>query len=121
MIWTHVGAAALGAVVAGSTAWQVQDWRFGAKEGERLQAVREQAARNERVADKGAAAHEADRARIRKEFITITQEVERVVEKPVYRNVCLDDDGLRILERAITGESAAGEPASALSGFGAAH
>lgn len=117
MIWTHVGAAVLGATIAGSAAWQVQDWRYGAKEAERLQAVREQAIRNDRTADAGAAGHEVDRARIRKEFITINREAQRVVEKPVYRNVCLDDDGLRILERAINGEPAAGESASALSGF----
>lgn len=28
-------------------------------------------------------------------------EVKKVVEKPIYRNVCLDDDGLRIINSAI--------------------
>ena len=79
--------------------------------------MREQAIRNERTADAGSAGHEMDRTRIRKEFMTITREAQRVVEKPVYRNVCLDDDGLRLLERAINGEAAAGESASAVSGF----
>lgn len=37
-------------------------------------------------------------------YRTITNEVERVVEKPVYRSVCLDDDGLRLARDAIRGE-----------------
>lgn len=28
-------------------------------------------------------------------------EVEKIIEKPVYRNICFDDDGLRELNRAI--------------------
>ena len=38
-------------------------------------------------ASTAAVAFEGDRVRIEKEFVPITQEVERVVEKPVYRNV----------------------------------
>lgn len=117
MIWTHVAALIAGAGLAFAGAWTVQDWRYGAKEADRLQLVAEQARKNERTADQGAAGHEADRARIRTQFITITKEAERVVEKPVYRNVCLDDDGLRILARAITDQPATGEPAAAVPGL----
>ena len=85
-------------------------------EAERLQLVAEHARRNERQADHGAAGHEADRARIRTEFITITKEAERVVEKPVYRNICLDDDGLRLLARAIDGQPSTGESATTVPG-----
>jgi len=49
-----------------------------------------------------AVAHEADKIVIKKEFLPITQEVERVVEKPVYRNVCLDADGLSVIRSAIS-------------------
>jgi hypothetical protein len=42
--------------------------------------------------------HEADKDKLRTEFLTITQTVEKIVEKPVYRDMCLDDcDGLRAL------------------------
>ena len=64
--------------------------------------------------DKAAVGHEADKSQIRTEFVTITQEVERVVEKPVYRNMCFDDDGLRLLGNAIAGRPAASQPAPAL-------
>jgi hypothetical protein len=120
VIYTHAAALLLGAAVAGAGAWQVQNWRHGALEAERLeQTAKEQARRVDRI-DGAAAGHERDKAEIRTEFITITEEVERVVEKPVYRDVCLDADGLRVLSDAIAGAGAAGEPARAVPGSGAA-
>ena len=116
MIWTHVAVLIAAAVLAFAGTWTIQDWRYGAMEAERLQRVAEHARRNERAADQGSAGHEADRARIRTEFITVTKEAERVVEKPVYRNVCLDDDGLRLLARIIDGQPSTGESAPTVPG-----
>lgn len=39
----------------------------------------------------------ADAAAERVQYV----EIEKIIERPVYRNVCLDDDGLRELNRAI--------------------
>lgn len=114
MIWTHVAAALLAGLLAFAGAWQTQEWRYQAKEAQRLEALAEAKRMNELTADAGASGHESDKAAIKTEFRTITREVRRVVEKPIYRNVCLDDDGLRILERAISGKPAAGQPAPAL-------
>ena len=36
---------------------------------------------------------------------TITSEVQKIVTKPVYSNVCIDDDGLRIINSLITDDS----------------
>jgi len=67
-----------------------------------------------------AVAHEADKIVIKKEFLPITQEVERVVTQVVYRDsVCLPADGLQLLRAAISrangdpGESGDSVPASA--------
>lgn len=50
-----------------------------------------------------AIAHEADKIVIKKEFVPITQEVERVVTQVVYRDsVCLPADGLQLLRAAIS-------------------
>lgn len=65
--------------------------------------------------DTAAEIHEGDKTKLRVVYRTITEEVERVIEKPVYRDVCLDDDGLRILRSAVAGANgAAGEPANSL-------
>jgi outer membrane murein-binding lipoprotein Lpp len=116
-MWVWAAVCAVAFAVGGATAWKVQDWRYGSKEAERLEAAAEHKRMNERAADRGATGHEADKAKIRAQFITITKEAERVIlEKPVYRNVCLDDDGLRILSGAIAGHPSTGESTATLPG-----
>ena len=48
-----------------------------------------------------AVAHESDKVRIETEYRDVIKEVQRVVEKPVYRNVCLDPDGLSVIDDAL--------------------
>lgn len=67
--------------------------------------------------DNAAVAFESDKAKIRTEFLTITKEVERVIQNPVYRDVCLDADGLRIVNASINPATPASQPAPALSGL----
>jgi predicted phosphoribosyltransferase len=53
---------------------------------------------------------EKAKARTEIRYRTLLKEVEREVEKPVYRVVCLTDDGVRIANNALRGpSSAAGE------------
>jgi hypothetical protein len=44
--------------------------------------------------------------------VAIKVEVEKVVNRDVYRNVCLDDDGLRLVNTALNGgeKPIAGKP-----------
>lgn len=116
-VWIWAAVCAVAFAAGGAASWKVQEWRHGAKEVARLEAVAENRRMNERAADQGATAHEADRAKIRTQFITITKEAERVIlEKPVYRQLCLDDDGLRILASAIAGQPSTGESTATLPG-----
>lgn len=57
-----------------------------------------------------AAKHEADKERIRIEYVPITKTVEKIVEKPFYRDACLDNDGLRVLRDAISGSVGPSKP-----------
>ena len=36
---------------------------------------------------------------------TVTREVQKIIDRPVYNNVCIDDDGLRIINSLITDDS----------------
>lgn len=83
---------------AGSTAVKVQ-WDAANK------AQRDAEAKK---ADNAARLLETTRARDRVIVKTVTKEVDRLVDRPVYRNVCLEPDGLRVARCAIRGE----EPAS---------
>jgi hypothetical protein len=38
-------------------------------------------------------------------YRTIEKKVQQIVERPVYRNECVDDDGLRIITEALTARS----------------
>jgi len=97
--------------------WRVQAWRYAANAAESAEQARELAVQRRRGADAAAATYEAERQRQAAQQKVITREVERVVERPVYRNVCLDADGLRILGAAVdAARPAAGEPAPAMPG-----
>lgn len=50
----------------------------------------------------------------------IRQTTERIVERPVYRGECLDDDGLRVANAAIAGRADSGESAATVPAAGAA-
>jgi len=53
-------------------------------------------------------AEELEKARAEREIVyrTITKQVDRIVDRPIYRNDCIDDDGLQSINDAITGASA---------------
>lgn len=53
----------------------------------------------------GAAATKVEEghAKARIVYRTITREVDKLVERPVYRSVCLDDDGVRLANAALDG------------------
>ena len=36
---------------------------------------------------------------------TVTREVQKIIERPIYSNVCIDDDGLHIINSLITDDS----------------
>lgn len=63
----------------------------------------ERLVRRAEVAGKAGAAFEADRAAIQTRTRVILQEVQHVVERPVYRDCRLDPDGLRLLNAALGG------------------
>lgn len=93
-------------------------WQIGQQARIELAAaeLRASDARQQRLlGDKAARSHEADKVQIRTQIKTIFKEVERVVEKPIYRDtICFDDDGLRIIRAALGSAPAASEPAPAV-------
>lgn len=109
MIYTHVAAALVSAAVASTGAWQVQNWRYESKEAARVENERELQRLQQRTAAVASTGHEKDKVQIQTKFVTITEEVERVVEKIEYRDrMCFDDDGLRAHAGAVrlTGNAA---------------
>lgn len=50
---------------------------------------------------------ETERSKSHVVYQTITHEVDHVTERPVYRSECLDADGVRLVNAALSGSSAA--------------
>ena len=83
--------------------------REGGKESVRLEwaeSNRIARAEEEKKAQAAATKTEAVRVEIRYRTKTITKEVDKIVNRPVYQNICLDSDGLRLARCAIRGQSA---------------
>jgi hypothetical protein len=80
--------------------YQVKIDKLQLDAADRLQRTRDamQAQSNEAVA-----MLEKDNARSHTVFRTITQQVDKIIDRPVFHNVCLDDDGLRLANLALSG------------------
>lgn len=115
MIWTHVAAAVIAAAIAFTSGWKVNGWRHDSAEKQRIENTQELARLNAKTSDKAAIGHESFKENERVIYQTITKTVEKIVERPVYRNSCFDDDGLRQFNAAVTGaEPATSKPAPAV-------
>lgn len=101
-VYVYVAIALAAAIASGTAVWNVQNWRFDSQRLAAAEQVREVEKFRRQAANKGATAHEADKVRIHTEFVPITKEVEKIVERPVYKNICLDADGLAVLQQAIS-------------------
>ena len=114
MISLRQAGAAIALLIAFGAGWRISSWRANAQRTAELESAARQTVRRADKTDRAAAAHEGQRAQLRAQAQVITREIEHVVERPVYRDVCLDADGLRILSAAIDGAADAGQPAPAL-------
>ncbi len=110
-------AIALAIFLAGSaTGWKAHVGITASRDLAALQAQERETLRRIDKIDTSAVKHEQAKTRIETEFVTITERVRDVVEKPVYRNICLDDGGLRLIADAINGPAeAASQPKSPVS------
>lgn len=93
-MYTHVAAVILGAAIAGGGVWQVQNWRFDSKEKQRLEVEAEVRRNNERRTTVASVGLEEDKKKIEVRYRTIEKEVLKFIDRPVYLNTCLDQDGI---------------------------
>lgn len=55
--------------------------------------------------NKVSADYEQLKSEQRVKFETVTREVQKIINRPVYQSVCIDDDGLRIINSLIPDDS----------------
>jgi hypothetical protein len=95
-----------GSLMSGMGVWKVQGWRHDAAEKNRIeQEARALLIRQERAIEASTKYQETQADANAREVI-VTKEVIRVVQKPVYREQCFDDDGMRIIASDIQAANA---------------
>lgn len=97
----------------GAGGWTARGWKAAADDQQRRDNEAETARLRAKRVDSAAEALEQKEASTAIRWRTVTKEVAHVVEKPVYRNVCLDDDGLRLIAAEV-GARSASQPAAAV-------
>jgi len=110
MVYTHLAAALVAGAIAFAGGWKVQQWRWDSAELARVERERESQRMRERAAAGASERFEQQRETVRVIYEAIDKGTREIVERPVYRNVCLDDDGLRQLNAAIERTGHPGEP-----------
>ena len=103
-------AALVAALLGASGAWTARGWLCTANEAERVAAEAEARAKQASVANTAATGHERDKVKLQTKFVTITETVEKIIEKPIYRTDCYDAAGLRAHADAVSLTGAASQP-----------
>lgn len=95
-------AAAIAALLAFGSAWKVQSWRFDAREKERLEQEHEAIKMREKTVTTASTNYEKKKEATRIKYVTVVETIEKIVDRPVYKNICIDEDGLKTINEGIT-------------------
>jgi hypothetical protein len=91
--------------------YKIHDAGYKAAKLECEEAARKLKAEEEKQAADASSKLEKDNAKAKVVYRTITKTVDKYIDRPIYRNVCLDADGLRDANAALSGAlTPAGEP-----------
>lgn len=106
MIYLYAATLAAGLLAGSAMTWRVQEWRHGAAEASRIKAEGIAMLRRQDNAIDASIAYQQGEAAAEIREREVIKEVIRVVQKPVYREQCLDDDGMRIIAADIQAANA---------------
>lgn len=102
--------ALIAALLSGSGAWTARGWLCEAKDAERIAEEAETRDEQQVTANTAALSHEGDKVKLQTKYVTITETVEKIIEKPTYRADCFDADGMREHSYAVSLTGAASQP-----------
>jgi hypothetical protein len=100
-LWTYAATAILAGSLAFGGAWKVQGWRFQAKETARVEQELENKRQREKAMSAASTNFEAKREQVRVRTVVREKIVREYVDRPVYLNACLDDDGLNLINQRL--------------------
>lgn len=102
--------AAIGAalVLAFGAGWWLRGLQVKAATVDQVQSQAQADVQQAQRTSEAVQAHAQAKTETEIRYVTVTREVEKLVERPVYLERCLDDDGLRALNAQILGTDAPG-------------
>jgi len=106
IVWAVIALAGLG--ILGGITYKVRQGGYDAAKAECLEAAAAQAKREQELSAFAAKALADERAKRKVVIRERTSYVDKLVDRPVYRNVCLDTDGLSCVNAAIAGKDGTG-------------
>lgn len=109
-LYTYVGTALVAVAVGFSAGWKTQGWRWDASEKQRIEQEAKERQKQLDRAHASSGVFEEKRSSNEIKYRTVTVAVKEFVDRPVYRNACLDDDGLRALNDQIAAITNSGKP-----------
>jgi len=116
MIYSYAATALIAAALSATGAWQIQNWRADAKDKQRIEVQLELRRTQEKAASAASTGFEQDRSKNENRTRTVYVKVDKIIDRPVYRTMCVDADGLRLLNGAIGRADDAGEPGRPMPG-----
>jgi hypothetical protein len=112
---TRLAATLLAGVALGGWAgWQVQDWRHGRQDAQRIERQARDTLRGIERGQQAADTYTTGESNAQPARKEIVRTVEKIVTRPVYLGICLDPDGLQQLRAAIDTGAPAGGAAAAV-------
>lgn len=96
-MYTYVVAWLLGLFMGITGAWQAQEGRYARKEVARLEFEREARKMREKAMYEASSGFEKDRTKIRTQYLYEVKTITEYIDRPVYKNVCIDEDGLKLI------------------------
>lgn len=98
------------AVLGFGGGWVVHGWERSADEKTRIEQEAKKKDEQVNTAQVASTGFEAKRNTNEVRYRTVTVTVEKIVDRPVYLNQCMDDDGLRVINDQIQRRSDPGQP-----------
>lgn len=102
--------AAVIAAASFGTAWTARGWVCDADAAKKIAADAVALEAGRAKANTAGTGHEADKLKLQTKFVTITETVEKIIEKPIYRADCFDADGMRAHASAVKLTDPASQP-----------
>ena len=108
-LYTYAATAIVAGALAFGGGWQVQAWRWDAADKQRIEQEAKERQKQLDRAHVASTTFEDKRTTNETRYRTVTVTLEKIVDRPVYRDACFDDDGLHAVNHLIQG-TAAGRP-----------